>query len=571
MKKYIFLLLVILVGVFTASFSLAASLHKVHLDWDYEDQVVPGESLAGFRLYKEGVLVAQIDDPAARSYDCRFESEEGTFNFTLTAFYSGGTETPHSSPYTFTLSSSTLVDVDDSHNILSSYSLDSSMINNNNNDGSPETLSQAVFSADFSALDESAGTLSPVLVYPHIVADDAWETEICLVNDSQSVNLVGILRPYANDGTPLAGDLEFDLAPKARRELRVSEIFPDPQRIGYLVLAANHDQAAGYAKFFIDGRGGAAVPAVHKMNNGDFSLPLTISAPGWQTIVSLINVTGMEKQLTVRLDNGETGQIVLGPREHKAITIASLFDDSWTGGVASATVENSAGIIGIELFAGDNNKYVCGIPLQDQRSTELSYPLDAGGPGWLEGIFIYNPLSQPCNLTLKSYDDQGVELSRRELVLGGGEKYIVLSNDADLPAGTSWVHMTTNVAVTGFEVLLAADRLGSFGGLNSSSQSGIFARLDDSLLDGWTGVELINPTAETANVNILAYDDAGTLVASHVLSIPPFGKVGGPVADVFPGDHSSATYLKYDSSVALAACQYHNSADDQVLDAMTAL
>jgi len=29
--------------------------------------------------------------------------------------------------------------------------------------------------------------------------------------------------------------------------------------------------------------------------------------------------------------------------------------------------------------------------------------------------------------------------------------------------------------------------------------------------------------------------------------------------------------LKYDSSVALAACQYNNSADDQVLTAMTAL
>ncbi|MEA3240728.1 MAG: hypothetical protein U9P37_04010, partial [Pseudomonadota bacterium] len=440
-----------------------------------------------------------------------------------------------------------------------------------NNDDLPETLSQSVFAADFSAMDESAGTLSPVLVYPQIVAEDGWETEICLVNDSQSVNLVSILRPYGNDGMPLAGDLALDLPPNARREFRVSEIFPDPQRIGYLVLAANHDQAAGYTKFFIDGQGGAAVPAVSEINSGDFYLPFTVSAPGWYTALSLINVTGMEKQLTVRLDNGESGQIILAPREHRVFTLAGLFGDSWTGGVASATVENGAGIIGVALIDGGDSKYLCGILLQDQRSTELSYPLDTGGSGWLDGIFIYNPLSQPCSLTMKSYDDQGAELSRREVALGGHEKYIVLSSDVDLPAGTSWIHLSSNVAVSGFEVLLAADRLGSFSGLNSGRQDGIFARLDDTFLDGWTGVELINPTAETANVNILAYDDAGTLVASHVLSIFPYGKVSGPVADVFPGDLSGATYLKYDSSVALAACQYNNSADDQVLDAMTAL
>ena len=55
-------------SILIPTLSLGASLHKVHLDWDYDDQAVEGESLVGFRLYKEGVLIAQINEqPGAGS------------------------------------------------------------------------------------------------------------------------------------------------------------------------------------------------------------------------------------------------------------------------------------------------------------------------------------------------------------------------------------------------------------------------------------------------------------------------------------------------------------------------
>jgi len=565
MKKNFFLLLVLLIGLFSSTLSLAASLHKVHLDWDYEDQVVEGEVLAGFRLYKEDVQVSQIDNPAARSVDCQIESEEGTFNFTLTAFYSGGTETPHSSPYTFTLSSSTLV-ASATNNLLNTYSLTPSTIAAG---GGSNELNQSVFATDFSGLEEGGNTLSPVLVYPQVLADDLWETEICLVNGSQSTNLVGILRPYSNDGTPLAGDLAIDLVPHGRYEFRLSENFPDPQQIGFLVLAANHDQAVGYTKFFIEGRGGAAVPAVSEINTGDFYLPLTVSAQDWYTCLCLVNTTNNEKVLTIRFDNGEVRQVLLASREHQVFTIASLFDDDLNLGIKSATVENGAGIIGLELFSGNNNTFLCGIPLGDDRATDLYYPLHTEEPGWVSGVFTYNPLNQPSNLTVTSYDEQGTELSSREISLGGHEQYVVVSGDPDLPAGAAWIHINSTVALTGFEVLVAANRLGAFSGVNSRGQSGLFTKLDNA--DGRTGISLVNSTAEEAQVTLSAYDDGGNLVVSHYLSIPAFGKVAGPVADVLPGDLSTATYLKYDSSAALVACQYNNSADDQMLDALPAL
>ncbi|MCK4378897.1 MAG: hypothetical protein KAW01_06110, partial [Deltaproteobacteria bacterium] len=504
-------------------------------------------------------------NPAARSVDCRFESEEGTFTFTLTAFYSGGTETPHSSPYTFTLSSSTLAAAA-TNDILNTYSLSSSTIPvGDGNYG----LNQSVFAADFSGLEEGGSTLSPVLIYPQVLADDLWETEICVVNGSQSTNLVGILRPYSNDGTPLAGDLAIDLAPHGRYEFRLSENFPDPQRIGFLVLAANHDQAVGYTKFFIEGQGGVAVPAVSEINTADFYLPLTVSAQDWYTCLCLVNTTNAEKLLTIRFDNGEIRQVLLASREHKVFTIASLFDDDLNLGIKSATVENGAGIIGLELFSGNNNTFLCGIPLRDDRATDLSYPLHTEEPGWVSGIFTYNPLNQPCNLTITSYDEQGTELSSREISLGGYGQYVVVAGDPDLPAGAAWIHINSTVALTGFEVLVASNRLGAFSGVNSSGQSGIFTKLDNA--NGWTGIALVNSTAEEANVTLSAYDDGGNLVVSHDLFIPAFGKVAGPVAFVLPGDLSTATYLKYDSSATLVACQYNNSADDQMLDVLPAL
>jgi hypothetical protein len=564
MKKYVFLLLVILIGVFSSTFSLAASLHKVHLDWDYEDQVVEGEVLAGFRLYKEGVRIYQIDNPVARSVDCRIESEEGTFNFTLTAFYSGGTETSHSSPYTFTLSSSTLVAAT-TNNLLNTYSLTPSTIAA---DGGSNELNQSAFAADFSGLEEGGSTLSPVLVYPQVLADDLWETEISVVNGSQTTNLVGIFRPYSNDGTPLAGDLAIDLAPHGRYEFRLSENFPDPQQIGFLVLAANHDQAVGYTKFFIEGQGGAAVPAVSEINTGDFYLPLTVSSQDWYTSLCLVNTTNAEKLLTIRFDNGEVREVILASREHKVFTIAGLFDDDLNLGIKSATVENGAGIIGVELFSGNNNTFLCGIPLGDDRDTELYYPLHTEEPGWVSGIFTYNPLNQPSNLTVTSYDEQGTELSSREVSLGGHEQYVVVGSDPDLPAGAAWIHINSTVALTGFEVLVASNRLGAFSGVNSRKQSGVFTKLDNA---GWTGISLVNSTAEEAQITLSAYDDMGTLVISHDLFIPAFGKLAGPVPFVLPGDLRTATYLKYDSSVALVACQYNNSADDQLLDVLPAL
>lgn len=100
MKKII--LLLISLGLLIPGYSFAAT-HNVHLEWTFDYQPIEGRTLAGYSLYKEGTKVCSTDTPTDRSMDCTIESEDGTFDFTLTAFCSDGMESPHSASYTFAL------------------------------------------------------------------------------------------------------------------------------------------------------------------------------------------------------------------------------------------------------------------------------------------------------------------------------------------------------------------------------------------------------------------------------------------------------------------------------------
>jgi PKD repeat protein len=100
MKNIISLLLSL--AIFLPGYSFAAS-QDIHIEWSYAYQPVEGRTLTGYYLYKEGVKVCTSNSPASSVMDCVFDSEDGTFNFTLTAFCSDGSESPHSPSYSFTL------------------------------------------------------------------------------------------------------------------------------------------------------------------------------------------------------------------------------------------------------------------------------------------------------------------------------------------------------------------------------------------------------------------------------------------------------------------------------------
>ncbi len=102
MKKIILLLLALCYSIPGFSFA-AVSSHDIHIEWFYNFQPFDEKVLSGYHLYKEGVRVCTTDIPEGNTMDCMVDSEPGTFNFTLTAFHSDGTESPHSPSYSFYL------------------------------------------------------------------------------------------------------------------------------------------------------------------------------------------------------------------------------------------------------------------------------------------------------------------------------------------------------------------------------------------------------------------------------------------------------------------------------------
>ena len=81
--------------------ALAATTQSIHVEWGYTPPSEP--AVTGYKLYQEGVFVCETDAPTATAMDCTVTLTTATTNFTLTATFSDGTESPHSAPFAFTL------------------------------------------------------------------------------------------------------------------------------------------------------------------------------------------------------------------------------------------------------------------------------------------------------------------------------------------------------------------------------------------------------------------------------------------------------------------------------------
>ncbi|MBM9538468.1 PKD domain-containing protein [Desulfobulbus alkaliphilus] len=79
--------------------AMAATNHSIQVEWGYTPPSQP--AVTGYKLYQEGTLACQVHDPNATSMGCQVTLIKDTTNFTLTATFSDGTESPHSAPFPF--------------------------------------------------------------------------------------------------------------------------------------------------------------------------------------------------------------------------------------------------------------------------------------------------------------------------------------------------------------------------------------------------------------------------------------------------------------------------------------
>lgn len=78
--------------------SAAAADRSIHVEWG--GYTPPSElTVSGFRLYQDGSLACEIQNPNATSMDCAVSLYQDTTPFTLTATFTDGSESPHSAPF----------------------------------------------------------------------------------------------------------------------------------------------------------------------------------------------------------------------------------------------------------------------------------------------------------------------------------------------------------------------------------------------------------------------------------------------------------------------------------------
>ena len=89
MKNITLFLLIVLLAFPTVSIGAEIRTLEIELSFTVPDKLT--NQFLGYRLYMGGIQVCETVDQNVSKIACVFSSEEGTFDFTLAAYYSDGT------------------------------------------------------------------------------------------------------------------------------------------------------------------------------------------------------------------------------------------------------------------------------------------------------------------------------------------------------------------------------------------------------------------------------------------------------------------------------------------------
>jgi len=404
------------------------------------------------------------------------------------------------------------------------------------------------------------------LYYPHLACIGGWETEICLINPNNSESLKGTLKFFSNSGREIADQQAISLAPHARYQFTLNHLSPGAAELGYIVFASLSDTMCGYLKFFLNDKYRVAIPATReKTSNENIFVSHIASDTIWWTGISLLNTNPTGKRVTLTFNDGQMKSVTLAGNEHRAFSIASLFDAERQPGLNSAEISETAGVVGLQLFGGGNQ--LSGILLKDDTATALYYPHLVSDDTWWTGIVAYNPHQTPYTLRITPYSEDGNILATQTFNLGSHEKYLGTLSSLNLPDDSAWFKVETDAGITGFELFGTNDGnlLAGYTGVGIAARKAIFPKLED---DGWTGIAFANISRDPANIKLTFYNDAGVTLADGTLQVDGYRKIIGIAENLLRVDTSGATYMDYSADQEVVGFQLNGSADKMMLDAL---
>lgn len=409
----------------------------------------------------------------------------------------------------------------------------------------------------------------PVLYFPHIDCTSGWQTEVALINTSDSEAFSGELRAYRADGG-LVDTRNIVLAARGRAEFAVQQAFAHPETIRYLVLTSDVSHVTGYAKFYMAGKYRVSVPAQAELNASRIIVPHIASDNLWWTGIALVNTTDEARDITISFSDGSVLSRNVAAHQHTSFSIRDLFGGAAKPNLTSAVIDNCPGFIGLELFGGMTSDVLSGIPFSPTQATELVFPHVVNDSTWWTGLVAYNPAAVTNGMTVTAYCPQGLLLYQSSQTLNAGQRYFGTPGMLQLPENTAWFRISASQPLAGFELFgrVDVDELAGFSAVGLPRTTGILPKLDPS---GWTGVVFVNTEDGPVEITLEAVTNNGQTVATGGAVLEAHTKLVGLAGNFFPAGLGSASYLRFTANGKVAGFQMNGSADETMLDAIPAL
>ncbi len=187
--------------------------------------------------------------------------------------------------------------------------------------------------------------------FPLAFTGGGWDTEFVIANTGADT-LTGLLRPCNAFGKAVSADINISLAEGEEASYLLSADFPDTGAIRYMVLYSNGISMDASAVFTLAGTYNAEIPAAAELNNGDLHLPLIRSDYAGWTAVMLVNASPLAKTLDMEFNTGEVKTLEIEAGAQQAFLVRHLFDGTPQPDITSALIQNTEGVVGIQLIAG---------------------------------------------------------------------------------------------------------------------------------------------------------------------------------------------------------------------------
>ena len=427
-----------------------------------------------------------------------------------------------------------------------------------------ENSTGIIYGAD---LTFTAGAPTTRVYVPHINVTGGWQTQIGLVNTSIDRTITGRQTAFDSAGGNV-GTGFFTLAPNGRIEIDMTNGSASHAGIDFI---ADPGTILGYTKFYRQGICRAAIPMVLAVNTGDIYIPHIASNDRWWTGICLTNTEAEAKIVTLVFNDGRSVVRTIPANGYASFTIADLFDGRPQPGIQSGVITNAAGLIGLEMFGSADGGLVEGLLLTDKAFSTLYYPHVACPAKWWTGVVAYNPWDEDCDITLTSYDENGVLLFVANDSIPARTNYVRMVKHMGLPDATAWFKIEGSLPLVGFELFGTLDnrQLAAYAGSNGTgANKGAFAKIEKN---GWTGLCFINTEAEEASVTLSAYDDTGNWISITTIKVSGHAKVVGLAENIFSQDISQATYIGYTADKNIVGFQLSGTSDGAMLDGLPVL